>query len=139
MSTPRVEALEAIVMGSVAITARALAKAAPDLTLLQWRVVAVIGRAPAGISVRDLAERTDLSSSALSRLLGRLAARGLVSRAPGESDRRLSVATLTDAGMELLARVTRSRAKVLEDIAASPAIWAGDPLPALAEEFSRYD
>lgn len=139
MTGGRVEALEAIVMGSIAITARALAQAAPDLTLLQWRIVAVIGRSPAGISVRDLAKRTDLSSSALSRVLGRLAARGLVSRAQGETDRRLSVATLTEAGAELLDRVIRSRAKVLEDIAASPAMWAGDPLPALAEEFSRYD
>ncbi len=134
---PRVAALEEIVAGSVAITARAIAEAAPEMTLLQWRVVVVVGRERDGLAVRDLAARTGLSSSALSRLVGRLVGKSLVSRAPGERDRRLTVVRLTDEGRELLERVVATRARVLEDIAASPAVWAGDPLVALGEEFGR--
>lgn len=134
----RVEALEAIVMGSVAITARALAEAAPDLTLLQWRIVVLIGRQRGGTSLRDISRTTGVTSSALSRLVGRLVAKGMVATSTGSEDRRLTLARLTTEGEALLERVVHTRARVLEEIAASPAIWAGDPLAALADEFRRY-
>lgn len=51
-----------------------------------------------GVDVRDLRARLDLDSGYLSRLLRALEADGLVVVAPGEPDRRVRVARLTDAG-----------------------------------------
>jgi DNA-binding MarR family transcriptional regulator len=50
--------------------------------------------------MQELAEAVHLSQSALSRVVGRLEADGLVSRAMCQSDRRGIFACLTDAGRE---------------------------------------
>src|SRR3954453_5941766 len=48
-------ALEGVVLGSVGVTARAVATVAPDLTLLQWRVIVVLAAAADGMAVSELA------------------------------------------------------------------------------------
>ena len=53
----------------------------------------------AGCDVRSLRARLDLDSGYLSRLLRSLERDGLVTVSPGESDRRVRVARLTEAGM----------------------------------------
>ena len=52
----------------------------------------------------DLAERLHLSPSGLTRRLDGLVAGGLVGREPSPTDRRVSLAVLTDAGMATLTR-----------------------------------
>ncbi len=58
-----------------------------DLTVTEWRVIAVIGRYP-GLSASEVVERTAMDKVAISRAVKRLEDRGLVERAEHASDRR---------------------------------------------------
>src|SRR3954465_12182888 len=71
-------ALERVVLGSVGVTARAVGTVAPDLTLLQWRVIVVLAPAVNGLAVSELAGHLGSRLPAMSRLLGRLRSRGLI-------------------------------------------------------------
>lgn len=67
-------------------------------------------------NVRDLRERLDLDSGHLSRMLRRLEAEGLVATGVDPQDRRLRIASLTDAGREAyddLERRSDERARTL--------------------------
>src|SRR4051812_46049536 len=68
---------------------------ARDRPLGECRLLWEIGD---GCDVRDLRARLDLDSGYLSRLLARLQAGGLVAVEPGEADRRVRTARLTEAG-----------------------------------------
>ncbi len=100
--------LERIVVASVAITARALAEVAPELTFVQWRALVLVDR-PEGIAVGALATALGAKIAAMSRLVGRLHARGLVETHRGEADARVVLVTLTSAGGELRSRVVARR------------------------------
>jgi len=79
-----------------------------DLTDAQYNVLRILRGARAAGHPRDaVARRMVRPAPDVTRLLDRLAARGLVVRARGESDRRHSVARITDAGLALLARADR--------------------------------
>jgi DNA-binding MarR family transcriptional regulator len=116
-------ALEQIAIGSVAITARAIAAAAEDLTFLQWRALVVIGAEPGGVTVGDVAMRVGLQPSPASRLVSRLAARGIVTSTPSPSDRRVRIVRLAARGRRLRATVLASRTGELRAIAES---WPSD-------------
>jgi DNA-binding MarR family transcriptional regulator len=94
------EGLERIIGAGVAITTRALAEARPDLDLTfpQWRATLVVGERPEGARVSEVAARVGVTVPATSRLLRRLAARGLLEISADESDRRASRARLTPDG-----------------------------------------
>lgn len=100
--------LERIVVASVAVTARALAEVAPELTILQWRVLVLIDT-PEGMGVGPLAAALEAKIAAVSRLIGRLRVRGLVETKRGESDARLVFVTLTPKGQGLRQRVIERR------------------------------
>ena len=86
--------MERIVVASVALTARALAEESPELTLLQWRVL-VLADQPGGVGIGAIAAAVGSKMAAMSRLIGRLRARGLVQTRRGEGDARLVLVTLT--------------------------------------------
>jgi DNA-binding MarR family transcriptional regulator len=67
------------------------------LDVTEWRIMAVLGRFP-GLSAGEVAERTAMDKVAISRGVGRLLERGLVTRAIHEDDRRRSVLALSSAG-----------------------------------------
>lgn len=71
---------------------------------LSWYdVLAALRDAPDGqLRQVELAERVLLSNSGLSRLIDRIAAKGLVERRVCASDRRAFFVTLTDDGREML-------------------------------------
>jgi DNA-binding MarR family transcriptional regulator/N-acetylglutamate synthase-like GNAT family acetyltransferase len=73
---------------------------ARDRPLGQARLLWEIGAGDGGCDVRDLRARLDLDSGYLSRLLRALEADGLVSVGPGDPDRRVRVARLTDRGRQ---------------------------------------
>lgn len=102
------ERLESIVVASVAMTARALAEVAPELTFLQWRVIVLVDT-PEGMGVGPIAASLEAKIAAVSRLIGRLRARGLVQTRRSTPDARIVLVSLTEQGAALRRRVVERR------------------------------
>jgi DNA-binding MarR family transcriptional regulator len=84
-------------------------RAEHDLTLAEYDALLTIAEAPERrIRMHLLADRLVLSKSGVTRLVDRLLADGLVTRATCLSDARGAEAVLTDAGLERLRRASRS-------------------------------
>jgi len=142
--------LEVVVIGAVGLTARALAEAAPgyDLTFPQWRALLVIGANDDGARVGEVAGRVGVTLPATSRLLRRLARRGLLDLATDPADRRATRARLTSRGEEVRAAILAYRRVALREMAAGIASSErGDPgaveglavaVAALADAFGGY-
>jgi DNA-binding MarR family transcriptional regulator len=82
-----------------------------DIGVTEWRVMAVLARF-AGLSAREVAERTAMDKVAVSRALARLVDAGRVSRHTHDNDKRRSVLDLTEAGWaihEVVAPMARQR------------------------------
>jgi DNA-binding MarR family transcriptional regulator len=85
---------------------------------LSWYdVLAALRDAPEGqLRQVEIAERVLLSNSGLSRLVDRIAEKGLVERRVCETDRRAFFVALTDAGRDMLERMWPVYAKgIAED------------------------
>ncbi len=73
------------------------------LTLSEYEVLMLLARAPDGVMRRvDLAHEVRLSPSGVTRMLDRLEAGGLVSKALCDKDARVTYAQLTEAGVAKL-------------------------------------
>jgi DNA-binding MarR family transcriptional regulator len=116
MNDDLVGVLERLVVGSVAITARAIAAADADLTFMQWRVLLVVGERDEGSAVGEIATRIGAHASPASRVVSRLKRRGLVSTDKGDLDKRVVCVRLTEAGRDLRARVLDTRGRDLADV-----------------------
>jgi DNA-binding MarR family transcriptional regulator len=68
-----------------------------DLTVPEWRVVAVLSRHP-GLSAAEVAELTRMDAVAVSRAVARLLRAGRLLRAVSPTDRRRSVLRVSRAG-----------------------------------------
>ena len=68
-----------------------------DLTITEWRVMAVLGRFP-GLSANQVAQRTAMDKVAVSRAVARLLERSLIKREIHSDDRRRSVLALSEVG-----------------------------------------
>lgn len=108
--------LEPLMVGAVALTARAISAEDPDLTLVQWRVLVVVHSRPAGATVGEIADAVGATSSAVSRLLGRLARRDLVRLEPHPQDRRATQVRVTTGGADVVKRVVSRRLRALRAI-----------------------
>jgi DNA-binding MarR family transcriptional regulator len=108
-------ALERVVVASVAITARALAEVAPELTFVQWRVLVLVDQ-PEGLAVGAVAGALGAKRAAASRLVGRLRERGLVETHRSPADARIVLVGLTPLGASLRNRVVRRRLEELGDV-----------------------
>lgn len=103
---PNPLALENQVCFSLYSAANAMVRAyrplleALDLTYSQYLAMLVLWQEP-GISVKTLGEQLHLDSGTLTPLLKRLESKGLVTRGRSETDERVRVLQLTDAGREL--------------------------------------
>jgi DNA-binding MarR family transcriptional regulator len=75
-----IQQLEQLAVGLVGITALALREspARPELTLLQWRALLLIGGSAAPVRMGDLARMLPASPSSATRVVDRLSSRGLV-------------------------------------------------------------
>ena len=71
-----------------------------DLTITEWRVMAVLGRFP-GLSANQVAQRTAMDKVAVSRAVARLLERALIQREIHGDDRRRSVLALTYEGFRV--------------------------------------
>ncbi len=132
--------LERIVVGSVSVTARAVADAAPELSLLQWRVLVVLAGQPDGATVTEVAERIGSRLPATSRLLGRLRRRDLVAMRKDHPDARVTTVLLTGEGQSLWERVAGRRREDLEVAIAAAQLEDADNavLARLAEAFAVF-
>lgn len=84
---------------------------AGDLTRTQTSVLSTVARlGPMGAG--DLAHQEGLNPTMLSRVVGKLEARGLLTRSPDPADKRVTVLTVTPEGRALHQRLRRERTKV---------------------------
>ena len=84
-----------------------------DLNPPAWRVLANLQERD-GISVRDLARRTAIDVSNLSKLVNAMARSGLVQKGPSAQDARVSLTFLTDAGRAKFAAALPAVEQVLD-------------------------
>ena len=75
-----------------------------DLTIPEWRIIAVLGRRP-GLTAKEVAEATEMDKVAVSRAVAKLAqSKRVVARADREDARRQSL-SLTAQGESVHARI----------------------------------
>jgi DNA-binding MarR family transcriptional regulator len=87
-----------------------------DLPLAAYDVLLRLARAPdRALRMTDLAEKVLLSPSGLTRLIDRLAARGLVERLPDPEDGRVALASLTEAGLRQLRTAARTHLRGIRE------------------------
>ena len=113
----------------VAVAARSLAAAGDEVTLPQYRALVVLAaRGPQGTA--ELAAELAVNPSTATRMCDRLVRKGLIRRHRQAGDRRSVRITLTAAGRDLVAEVTRRRRAELTRLLA--ALPAGQHEPVIA-------
>jgi MarR family transcriptional regulator for hemolysin len=70
-----------------------------------WMAIATIAKAKAPLSQTELADRLAVETPTMVSMIDRLDKAGLVSRVGSETDRRVKLVVLTDAGTELFGKV----------------------------------
>ncbi len=78
---------------------------AEELSSTQYNVLRILRGAPEGLPCGEIGTRMITRDPDITRLLDRLEKRGLVSRCRETKDRRTVLTRITDAGLELLARL----------------------------------
>jgi len=91
-----------------------LRMAAHGLTDAQWKPLWALKSGRAGNAI-EMAREMGIDAGAITRLLDRLEAKGLVERVRSESDRRVVHLRLTDAGENVAARIPHVLASVNND------------------------
>ncbi len=71
-----------------------------QLSITEWRVMAVLGRYP-GLSANEVAQRTAMDKVAVSRAVARLLEAGRLDRETHGDDRRRSVLQLSEGGYRI--------------------------------------
>jgi DNA-binding MarR family transcriptional regulator len=106
-----------------------------DLTVTEWRVMAVLGL-NSGISASGVAERTAMDKVAISRAVARLIETGRVARTVSEDDRRRSELWLTPAGRavyeEIAPRALAYEQRLLSVLSVEEQRWLDRVLDKLA-------
>lgn len=105
-----------------------------DLTIPEWRVLAVVSQADA-VAARDVVKRTPMDKMAVSRAVAALEAKGLVQRSPAP-DRRMAALRLTPKGAGVFERVS---AIALAYEAALLAALSADERRAFLEAISKLE
>ena len=82
-----------------------------DLSMREYDVLYTLSKCPQPVRLSELNRHVLLSQPALSRMVDRLADRGLIGREPDPADGRGIRLALTDAGRELQRRIGRRHAR----------------------------
>ena len=88
-----------------------------DLSIPEWRVIAIVGRFP-GLSAVEVAERTVMDKVAVSRAVTKLVKSGRIDRQFADADRRRSILNLSEKGQELHNEVSPFALKMEADLLA---------------------
>jgi DNA-binding MarR family transcriptional regulator len=110
-----VEAVLTASRAMVAIAIRSVAADRVDITLAQYRVLAVLAM-DGPQRVASLSELLDVYSSTITRLSDRLVAKGLIERTAESTDRREVTLSLTRRGRAVVERVTARRHDAIAEI-----------------------
>jgi DNA-binding MarR family transcriptional regulator len=110
------------------------------LTVPEWRVIAVLARAP-GLSAAEVAARTAMDKVAVSRAVASLARSRRVRRVQASHDRRRSVLTLTIRGRSVYRRIVplalAYERRLLEALSAEEQAQFGELLARLLDRSRR--
>jgi DNA-binding MarR family transcriptional regulator len=82
-----------------------------DASMREYDVLYALSKCPEPIRLGELNRHVLLSQPALSRLVDRLAERGLIARKPDPADRRGLLLSLTETGRELQQEIGRHHAR----------------------------
>jgi DNA-binding MarR family transcriptional regulator len=82
-----------------------------DVSMREYDVLYTLSKCPEPIRISDLNRHVLLSQPALSRLVDRLAERGLAERRPDPADGRCVLLSLTEAGRAVQRRIGRQHAR----------------------------
>jgi DNA-binding MarR family transcriptional regulator len=119
----------------VAVAARSLAAAGDEVTLPQYRALVVLAaRGPLGTA--ELAAALAVNPSTVTRMCDRLVRKGLIRRHRQAGDRRSVRITLTAAGRDLVAEVTRRRRTELARLLAALPPGQHEPVIAAFRAFA---
>ena len=75
-----------------------------NLTIPEWRVLAVVAQA-VSLAARDVVSRTPMDKMTVSRAVASLEGKGFIRRAPSVEDRRVNALSLSKEGRALFDRV----------------------------------
>jgi DNA-binding MarR family transcriptional regulator len=138
-----IDLLESLAFASVAMTARAIAETAgSELTFLGWRTLVIVGASEDALRLSDLAERLGVSRPSASKLVHRMARRGLLDLEPDPDDGRGLCLSLGSEGARLRAAVIDRRRRLLAESLAGAEIGArgdGDAARVLTEIATRLE
>jgi DNA-binding MarR family transcriptional regulator len=136
-----VQAIELVARATVGVTTRALAGATPgpDLSLLQWRALLIVGDDPAGARVGRVGDGVGVPLPAASRLVRRLQRRGLVHVERDPDDGRAMRVRLTHAGSHARSTVLARRRHLISEALDQTVLSAEavQGLRVVAERFER--
>lgn len=111
-SAPANAAWEALLSAHAALTKRFAAEDIwADVTMREYDVLYTLSRCPRPQRLGELNQHVLLSQPALSRLVDRLADRGLIERRPDPADGRVVRLSLTGAGRDLQRQIGRQHAR----------------------------
>jgi DNA-binding MarR family transcriptional regulator len=107
-------AVERILVGGVGVTTLALNEApeAVELTLAQWRVLAIVAQRD-GVRIGELAGRLGIGVPSASRLVRRLERHGLATAERDERDRRATLVRASGEGRRVREGVLRRRGDLI--------------------------
>lgn len=86
-----------------------------DLSIPEWRVIAILGRFP-GISAVEVAERTLMDKVAVSRAVSKLIKNGRIDRQFADADRRRSILNLSEEGQRVHDEIAPLALKFEQDL-----------------------
>lgn len=98
-----------------------------------WRVLEVLSNQE-GRSMGDLAEQVLMNHPALTKMLDRMVANGLVHRLPDPHDQRRVLVHITDGGFELFGRLRKHADKYNQEFTTNMGAKKIDKLKSLLEE-----
>lgn len=120
-------------MGLLAETAAGLAARAGaqlaelGLSGVEFEILIRLARSPRGLlRMSDLAAQSRLTASGVTRVVDRLAERGLVARQDCATDRRTTFAVITEPGNDLMAAAMPRHLELIETYLTGPLTAAGD-------------
>lgn len=68
------------------------------------------------INQKDLAEQLSIRPSSVSDILSKLEQKGFIQKTPSDTDKRITIITLTDKGTEEVKRIRKDRAKAHKEM-----------------------